>query len=979
MGKRMKKNGLILFLIMAALFLVIPETNAMLRQVTNPSSDASTSGSLPWAVAQINAGGESSNTIWINTSGDSITVYSTLVINYPTTVQSIASDHVTIGTSNPNSMELFRGNTNNCNFYKLNIVDSYIGIHIMPGVWNCLIYGCRIGTDETNAVNRGNKLYGILDEGNVTNIGQNDAGVINVISNNATAGIFLRKADKCLIRNSYIGTNNEGTAALGIQTYGVLLQEGAVNCRIGGNYYYYEGNVISGNTFGISIEDVSSNTCSGNSIAGNIIGLRADQSAAIPNGTGVRLYRCKENSVGAPQPANENVISGNSNTGVLLTDGSGGVRPNGNSISNNFIGTTRMGEIRPNKTGIEIINGDDNQIGGNRQGFGPNVVAGNAGSGNQGGIIINGDNNNIIGNYVGVYMNTVTAIANSPRAIAVQGNCNKIGDYNDATDSYGNIISGNANNGVDIISGIGNSIYGNYIGLRADGTEEVPNGNTGIYLWPGSTLSQVGGFYPERANAIAGNQYGIILDGTQNNLVIGNTLDASALGTISIKNVQASILLENGADKNWLQENCIGNTVRLQDSQNNTIVANWIGMLPNKTPAGAPLDSGIYLSNSSGNCIGFPGDISASNLITNCVNGIDISDSGSVNNRVFSNTITAFSGQGIYLHNGGNNERFTPYITEASLLGINGYTLPNDFVELFHAESRPGGAGGSIKYLSYAYADVFGYFHIDRQGYNTGYYVAVAATDGSGNSSAFSKNAVVGMIIPSRTVTPTRTITTTATITRTYTISPTATNSPTITPTPTITRTFTITPTATITPTITPTPTITITFTISPTSTITPTFTISPTWSPSPTISPTATITPTVNETEAAETATAIVHETEVANITATAIARETAITDLTKGIVVYPGDLKKKGKRAFVYPSTMKGWMYFVLDLDQPGEVKICIYNLNGEEIAKLGKYLAVGEILPWDCRSVARGLYFARISVDGRVCWIVKLALLK
>jgi hypothetical protein len=119
------------------------------------------------------------------------------------------------------------------------------------------------------------------------------------------------------IVNCYIGTNGAGTGALGNTKSGIVIESGASNNTIGGTAAGSR-NVISGNgntydsagDFGVFIKDSGT---TGNKLQGNYIGLTADGTATIGNGNdGVYVaLGANGNTIGGPQAAAGNVISGN--------------------------------------------------------------------------------------------------------------------------------------------------------------------------------------------------------------------------------------------------------------------------------------------------------------------------------------------------------------------------------------------------------------------------------------------------------------------------------------------------------------------------------------------------------------------------------------------------------------------------------------------------------------------------------------------
>ncbi len=204
----------------------------------------------------------------------------------------------------------------------------------------------------------------------------------------------------------------------------------------------------------------------------------------------------------------------------------------------------------------------------------------------------------------------------------------------------------------------------------------------------------------------------------------------------------------------------------------------------------------------------------------------------------------------------------------------------------------------------------------------------------------------------SATLTASVTVSHTPTQTRTSTVSATATSTttitftPTATPTATVSATFTRTATLTATRTHTSTPSVTSTLTRTQTATVSPTPSVSPTGTVTATVSPTLTITLTGTNTpvvSATPTSTGTPAETPTLTVTSTA---EVPVVDVT------------------AYPNPAREIMHFVVKQDEAGPLEIHIYTVNGERAAVLKADGSVGvNILEWQCRSAAPGIYIARI----------------
>src|SRR5262249_50295704 len=153
------------------------------------------------------------------------------------------------------------------------------------------------------------------------------------------------------------------------------------------------------------------------------------------------------NTVGGTAAGAGNVISGNTQQGVLIENsGTTGVLVAGNFIGTNATGTSA---IANGTEGIQIDSGaSGNTIGGLTAT--PGTGAGNVISGNtQDGVYIEGSNSNTIaGNLVGTNAAGTGAIPNGGVGVIVSDSTgNTVGG---TTDTARNIISGNASDGIEV-------------------------------------------------------------------------------------------------------------------------------------------------------------------------------------------------------------------------------------------------------------------------------------------------------------------------------------------------------------------------------------------------------------------------------------------------------------------------------------------------------------------------------------------------
>src|SRR5262249_34297903 len=173
-----------------------------------------------------------------------------------------------------------------------------------------------------------------------------------------------------LVQGNRIGTDTFGTAPLGNDT-GVSIR--SASNTVGGAVAG-AGNLISGNTGdGVVIQGSGATA---NLVQGNRIGTDLAGSAALSNVRGVEIFGGPGNTGGGSTPAAGNLISGNTDEGVLI-QGSGATF---NLLLSNRIGTDASGTARlGNGTGVEIRS-DANTVGGTAAGTG-NLISGNTDEG----------------------------------------------------------------------------------------------------------------------------------------------------------------------------------------------------------------------------------------------------------------------------------------------------------------------------------------------------------------------------------------------------------------------------------------------------------------------------------------------------------------------------------------------------------------------------------------------------------------------
>lgn len=357
-----------------------------------------------------------------------------------------------------------------------------------------VVRGNYIGTNLAGTAPFPNAWSGVAVN---TGAADNTVGPGNVISGNANQGVVLNGMGVSgnLVTGNFIGTNAAGTAALANAWSGVAVAGGATSNVVG------PGNVISANlNQGIVITAAGTN---GNTVKGNLVGLNAAGTAALPNAwSGVQMsLGAQANIIGGFMAADRNVISGNTQLGVAIN----GADATGNIVRGNFVGTNAAGTaaVANVQGGVEVFGGAvANVIGGVEAGAG-NVISGN----NVRGIAISGAGTNAnvcTGNLIGLNAAGTAALANAGAGIGIFGSAQDtvIG----ATAGGRNFIAGNANSGIRIsVAGTnGTRILGNSIGVTPAGAVVANNGD-GVEVFTGALNTVVGGSAPGSANLIRGN------------------------------------------------------------------------------------------------------------------------------------------------------------------------------------------------------------------------------------------------------------------------------------------------------------------------------------------------------------------------------------------------------------------------------------------------------------------------------------------
>jgi len=354
------------------------------------------------------------------------------------------------------------------------------GIFIgLSGNDNNIVTGNLIGTDPTGTSAMGNFFEGVLINAvSGTEIGGTIAAHRNVIAGNGSGGVHITGgASSTTVTGNYIGVAKDGETALGNggngPSSGIEVSSGATGTTIGGTAGGV-GNLISGNTdHGVLLAGSST---ANNIVQGNYIGTNAAGDAAVANKmSGIAIQEgANNNTIGGTASAARNIISGNTESGILIYD-SGSQGTSNNVVQGNYIGADASGtaDLGNGAFGVNVAFASQNTIGGSSSGAG-NIIVGNGGNNNIGfagvGIRVDGGNQTVIkGNRIGTDING-NPLGNDLAGVRIERASNlTIGGIASGTD---NIIANNGGSGIVISSStstsLANSVRGNAIFSNSD-------------------------------------------------------------------------------------------------------------------------------------------------------------------------------------------------------------------------------------------------------------------------------------------------------------------------------------------------------------------------------------------------------------------------------------------------------------------------------------------------------------------------------
>lgn len=464
-----------------------------------------------------------------------------------------------------------------------------------------------------------------------------------------------------------------------------------------------------------------------------------------------------------------------------------------------------------------VLSGHDGSV---VRGLVVNRFAPNGSSGGYGIEIASGSDDHVVaGNYLGTDAAGTASAGTQRGGVSVRGSNVRIGG-DVAADR--NVLAGNTDYGIVWNAGTALVVRGNYVGVGADGTTRVANGN-GIFCLNAAT----NGLWED--NVLAGNTSTQVTIGnfaSSGHVVRKNRIGVRADGTAVVAGGSTGINV-NGAPGATLEDNLIGGlsdaaiAIRNAGSNGITVRGNRIGVDATGTIA-LPVVRGIVVSFSAS---GSPMDVTIGgigsgdgNVVTNATaQGVVVLGglSGNVGQitrpagvRIRGNAIFANAGPAIDLEDdgpsandpapdddlGANGLQNTPVLTAAdhtggvtTVAGTLDSAASTTFDVDFYASNAadPSGFGEGATYLGTVAAttDVAGHatFQVPLPPVAPGHVVTATATSPSGDTSEFSNAvAVTGDPLPVTTTTSTST-TSTSTIATTSTSTPTTTSSSTST------------------------------------------------------------------------------------------------------------------------------------------------------------------------------------------------------
>jgi len=211
----------------------------------------------------------------------------------------------TIGGTDPADRNLISGHSSD-------------GISLYLGV-GTIVAGNFIGTDATGTLALPNNIGVDVTSGIESVIGGTASGAGNLISGNATQGIYVPGVAESLIQGNLIGTDVTGTNAIPNANGPGIFLGNASGVTIGGAAPGAR-NVISGNgQSGITADNGGGDIIQGNYIGTDITGTQPLGNAFIgASFGGIYMNGASNMTIGGPNPGEGNVIAFNLGNGVTV-------------------------------------------------------------------------------------------------------------------------------------------------------------------------------------------------------------------------------------------------------------------------------------------------------------------------------------------------------------------------------------------------------------------------------------------------------------------------------------------------------------------------------------------------------------------------------------------------------------------------------------------------------------------------------------
>lgn len=440
------------------------------------------------------------------------------------------------------------------------------------------VISTRVTIDGTTAPGfRGTApVVGINANGNtglIFGTGSASSQMLAIAIGGASGSGVTLNAGSITLNLNYIGLSTSGSA-LPNSGDGLFIASTSANDVIGLNPSGASGvvaNVISAN----GGNGVNLNGCNNNVLVANRIGTTPDGSAAIPNGANGILITSSAtlNTIGGTiftdsatgktndptgqqgtipptfiVPPQGNLVSGNRANGILINGSA-----TENNLEGNFIGTNQNGtKAIPNSgDGVRITGADYNALTGCTLSNNPfvyyNVISGNGGNGLR---ITNSAHTTVQGNFFGINATNNAPLANANDGILVDGTSTYT--FAGGPIPLGNVVSGNANNGIEIAGvSAGFISYNNFTGLTAFGGA-IPNGNDGYLITANPPLAPtqiqqtiqtcVSSGNKNHGVEITGDAWGVLINPAE----IGTNTDGNA----SLPNGGDGVLMSGNANLN---------------------------------------------------------------------------------------------------------------------------------------------------------------------------------------------------------------------------------------------------------------------------------------------------------------------------------------------------------------------------------------------------------------------------------------------